>query len=90
MKSIDLKPTASGCLAAERTAASNTLAARLQSGITDWYQGWQKRRQYRQDLNHVAQFSNYLLRDIGLTSADVADLQRSTPFASTDRVGRPG
>ena len=90
MKSTDLKPTASGCLAADQAAAHNTFANRLQAGINDWYQSWQKRRQYRQDLNHVAQFSNYLLRDIGLSSADVADLRRSTPFATTDRVGRPG
>ncbi|HVI89914.1 MAG TPA: DUF1127 domain-containing protein [Dongiaceae bacterium] len=90
MKSIDFKANSTGCLTHTQPVPATTVTGRLQAGLSDWYHGWQKRRQYRKDMQHVAQFSTYLLRDIGLTSADLADSRRETHFASTDRVGRPG
>jgi len=90
MKSVDFEPNSAGCLAQTHPAPATTVAGRLQSGLSDWFNGWQKRRQYQKDMQHVAQFSAYLLRDIGLTSADLADNRRESHFASTDRVGRPG
>lgn len=90
MKSVDFEPNSAGCLTQAHPVPATTVAGRLQSGLSDWYHGWQKRRQYQKDMQHVAQFSTYLLRDIGLTSADLADNRRESHFASTDRVGRPG
>lgn len=90
MKSVDLKPNSAGCLAEHQPVAPVSLSGRLQASLVEWYRAWQKRRQYREDLNHVAQFSSYLLRDIGLTSADIAEVERSSHFACTDRIGRPG
>lgn len=90
MKSVDFKANSAGCLAQTQPIAATTFAGRLQAGLFGWYQAWQKRRQYQKDMAHVARFSAYLLRDIGLTSADLADSRRETHFASTDRVGRPG
>ncbi|HVJ31853.1 MAG TPA: DUF1127 domain-containing protein [Terriglobia bacterium] len=90
MKSVDLKPNSAGCLTEHQPVTPLSLSGRLQASLADWYQAWQRRRQYRQDLNHIAQFSSYLLRDIGLTSADIAEAQRRSHFASTDRIGRPG
>ena len=90
MKNLDFEPNSAGCLAQTQAVPATTVTGRLQAGLSDWYHGWQKRRRYHKDMQHVAQFSAYLLRDIGLTSADLADSRLETHFASTDRVGRPG
>jgi uncharacterized protein YjiS (DUF1127 family) len=76
MMRSDLKSSTTGYLTANRAATS--LSSRLQAGLVDWYQIWQRRRQDRQDLNHIARFDAHLLRDIGLTAADVADMERES------------
>jgi uncharacterized protein YjiS (DUF1127 family) len=90
MKSVDFKANSAGCLAKTQPVPATSLAGRFQAGLSDWYQAWQTRRRYQKDMAHVARFSAYLLRDIGLTPADLADSRRESHFASTDRVGRPG
>lgn len=90
MKSEHFDANSAGCLTADRTAHNHSLAGRLQSGLADWYQAWQKKRLYQRDMQHVAQFNDYLLRDIGLNPSDIADIGRTSHFASTDRIGRPG
>ncbi len=86
MMSTDLKSSAAGYLTEDR--GTTTLSTRLQAGLLDWFGAWQRRRQNRQDLNHIAQFDAYLLRDIGLTATDVADMRRVSHGRDTDWIAR--
>jgi uncharacterized protein YjiS (DUF1127 family) len=90
MKSVDFKANSAGCLAKSQPVPASTLPGKLRAGLSDWYRAWRRRRQYQKEMAHVARFSAYLLRDIGLTSADLANSRQGSHFASTDRVGRPG
>jgi uncharacterized protein YjiS (DUF1127 family) len=90
MKPIDTLPNTAGCISETPSQATAPAIGRFLANIEGLYQAWQKRRAWQKDLNHIAKFSPYLLRDIGLNASDIAGAQPKQHFASIDSVGRPG
>jgi hypothetical protein len=89
MKPINLSPTSTGCIADHRSSFALPVY-RIQARLSLWYQSWQQHRAWKRDMDHVAQFSPYLLRDIGLTTDDVARPKQKKLYAIIDTIGRPG
>ncbi len=90
MKPIHTLPNSSGCIAENRSLATTPAIGRFLAGVEGLYLAWQKRRAWQKDLTHIAKFSPYLLRDIGLTAEDIVAGQPKRHFESIDTVGRPG
>ena len=88
MKPINLSPTSTGCIDDRRFSLALP-AHRLQMQVAQWYRAWQKHRQWKRDMDHVAQFSPYLLRDIGLTADDVVRPKQKKLYSVIDTIGRP-
>lgn len=90
MKPIDTLPNASGCISETHRAATMPAIGRFLANIEGLYRAWQKQRAWHKDLNHIAKFSPYLLRDIGLDASDLRNALPRQHFESIDKVGRPG
>lgn len=90
MMPLDTLPNSSGCLTEQRSATVVPVIGRLLAKMDNLYRAWQQRRNMQQDLDHIAKFSPYLLRDIGLNPEDVAHAKPKKPFVSNDTIGRPG
>jgi hypothetical protein len=90
MKTVNLFPNSAGCIASDRRISALSIQNRIVARLAQLYQAYQKHRAWQRDLKHIAQFSPYLLRDIGLTAEDVVGAQQKQPYSNSDTMGRPG
>jgi uncharacterized protein YjiS (DUF1127 family) len=90
MKTVNLFPNSAGCIANDRHNSVLSIHNRIVARLVQLYQAYQKHRAWQRDLKHIAQFSPYLLRDIGLTAADIVGQQHNQPYSNSDTMGRPG
>lgn len=90
MKLLDAMPNSSGCIAECGSVPATPVIGRFLARVENLYQAWRQRQSRQKDLDHIAKFSPYLLRDIGLNPEDIASAKPKKHFASTNTVGRPG
>jgi len=89
MKTINLSPNSTGCIA-NHHSVTLPIQNRIAAQLSTWYQAWQQRREWKRDMDHIARFSPYLLRDIGLSAEDVVQTRLKQPHHIVDTIGRAG